>query len=1067
MANITALLRLHDDEAVLAVISDYYLVDENDYVKALLGQLPMTSAMLTEQEQKTAALITGIRGKAAGGSGIDSFLQEYSLGTHEGITLMCLAESLLRIPDRQTMDALIADKLTGAAWHKHVQKSDSLFVNASTWGLMLSGKVVALGQVCEDNPGTMLGRLIDRLGEPVIRAALLQAMKIMGKQFVAGRNIREALKASRENRQKGYTHSFDMLGEAALTDDDAKRYQQSYIDAIAALGKERYTDDLPKPSISIKLSALHPRYEESQRHQVLDELYHRVLTLILAAKDVDIALTIDAEEMDRLELSLALFKKCYLSPVAKGWGNLGLAVQAYSSRALPVLHWLNCLGKAHDTPIPVRLVKGAYWDSEIKWCQQLGLSGYPVFTRKVNTDISYSVCAWYLLSQAQDSLYPQFATHNAQTVISILDFSAKYDNAHFEFQRLHGMGDELYNEILGEFRLKQHKSGNHPLFCRIYAPVGAHQDLLPYLVRRLLENGANTSFVHKLLDASVPVAQLAASPVQQARQRTARGQSLNNADIASPPDIFLGRQNSAGINLAVASQRQPFFDVLASFSDKTYEAASIINGKDRPVAERHVVASPYDRRQVVGSVSFADEALARESLNSAKNGVAAWQRLSIEKRAAIVERIADIFEQCCGELVSLCIREAGKIIRDGIDEVREAVDFCRYYAQYARQHLSKPLIMPGPTGESNTLEITGRGVFLCISPWNFPLAIFTGQVVAALVSGNAVLAKPAEATSLIAYRAVQLMHQAGVPEDVLQLLCGRGDVVGQAIAENTDINGICFTGSMPTARRINRTIADRDGAIIPLIAETGGQNAMIVDSTALPEQVVVDALQSAFLSAGQRCSALRVLYLQDDIADKVITLLEGAMAALVVGDSSEFTTDIGSVIDADAQARLLIHIATMKKTHRLLAEANIASIDTSYGYFVPPTAIEIDSIRQLEKEHFGPILHIIRFKRSSLATVIDDINGTGYGLTFGVHSRNASFCHELARKIQAGNIYINRNQVGAVVGVQPFGGQGLSGTGPKAGGPHYLLSFIGEKTISNNTTAVGGNAALLAMGASK
>ncbi|PID66228.1 MAG: bifunctional proline dehydrogenase/L-glutamate gamma-semialdehyde dehydrogenase [Gammaproteobacteria bacterium] len=1031
------------------------MLNTADSVFAGITDKDFDEEQLDKQKQTVTDLIINIRQEAAGGSGIDSFLQEYSLDTEEGIILMCLAEALLRIPDAETADALIEDKLSDAAWDKHLSQSDSLFVNASTWGLMLSGKVTGLGKDRDEKPATLIGRMVDRLGEPVIRAAMYQAMKIMGKQFVLGRNIDEALKTADNNRQKGYTHSFDMLGEAALTAGDAARYQQSYFAAITAIGSKTYDDNAPRPGISIKLSALHPRYEESQRDRVLSELYDSVIKLIQHARALDIQLTIDAEEMDRLELSLHLFQKLYHSDAAKGWGNFGLVVQAYSTRALPVLHWLNCLAAETGTRIPVRLVKGAYWDSEIKLCQQMGLDGYPVFTRKVNTDVSYLACANYLLAKAQDNLFPQFATHNAQTVSTILHFVEKYQNRQFEFQRLHGMGHELYDKVL-----RQEKNRGNPTDARIYAPVGAHKDLLPYLVRRLLENGANTSFVHKLVDPNTPVDSLAAHPVREVKKHN----SFYNTAIVKPGDIFAERPNSKGVNLHIEGQRQPFISTVNGFADKQYHIASLINGKDHPCEKKKAIVSPYNHNQVVGSISLADADTAKLALAEARKAYPAWNKVSVQQRAKILHHIADLYEAHRHELVSLCIREAGKVFQDSIDEIREAVDFCRYYATQAEKNWGEPLMLPGPTGESNELQISGRGVFFCISPWNFPLAIFTGQIVAALVTGNAVIAKPADSTNSIAYRAVQLMHAAGVPVNVLQLVCGPGEIVGQTLVEDDGIDGICFTGSTATAKHLNRTLAARQGAIVPFIAETGGQNAMLVDSTSLPEQVVTDVVHSAFMSAGQRCSALRVLYLQNDIADKVIELLKGAMQELVIGNPESYKTDIGSVIDARAQSGLLAHLAHLSGIGKIIYQAKPTAIDTDNATFVPPTAVEIDSIKQLEKEQFGPILHVIRFNRKNLNQVIDDINSTGYGLTFGIHSRNETFYRHVAAKINAGNIYINRNQIGAVVGVNPFGGHGLSGTGPKAGGPHYLLRFINEKTISNNITAIGGNASLLVLG---
>ncbi|MPV86826.1 bifunctional proline dehydrogenase/L-glutamate gamma-semialdehyde dehydrogenase PutA [Ostreibacterium oceani] len=1040
-----------DADTLLSALSQNYIVDENTYMDSLLATINQDDKHLDTLKSDVEGLITTVRKTAGRGSGIDNFLQEYSLDTEEGITLMCLAEALLRIPDSETADALIEDKLSSAEWDKHLSKSDSLFVNASTWGLMLSGKVTRWGKKNEENPGTALGRLIDRLGEPVIRTAMNQAMKIMGKQFVLGRTIKEALNEADDDRKLGYTHSFDMLGEAAITAADATRYYQSYYDAISALGAHHYKGDAARPNISIKLSALHPRYEESQRERVLSELYETVVALVAHARHNNVQVTIDAEEMDRLELSLHLFKKVLCAEVCQDWNGFGLVVQAYASRALPVLHWIHLLAKAQKKTIPVRLVKGAYWDSEIKLAQQMGLTGYPVFTRKANTDVSYLACANYLLATAHETIYPQFATHNAQTVLSILSFAKAHHNHRFEFQRLHGMGEELYNEVLTR----------HPeLNCRIYAPVGAHKDLLPYLVRRLLENGANTSFVHKLIDPKTPVSQLAVHPVREVRQYA----SFYNTAIAKPTEIFANRQNSAGLNLHIACQREPFIGAVRSHYAKTYDGASIVDGKTVAVQAPLAVNSPYNLQQAVGTVSFADDALLNTAIASAKQSWQKWSKRPTSERAAVLDRIADLFETNQHELIALCTREAGKTLQDGIDEVREAVDFCRYYANEALKNWPAPTVLPGPTGETNELHMTGRGVFFCVSPWNFPLAIFTGQVVAALVTGNAVLAKPAEPTNLIAYRAVQLMHEAGVPTNVLHLICGKGSVIGQQAMEDVRVDGVCFTGSTATARRINQTLANREGPIVPLIAETGGQNAMIVDSTSLPEQVVKDVIESAFTSAGQRCSALRVLYLQEEIADRTLALLQGAMAELRLGNPEHYQTDVGSVIENRAQVGLQAHLDEMGKTHTLRYQTPLSDDCPTDSYFIQPTVIEIDGIAALEKEQFGPILHVIRFKRQRLEDVIAEINSTGYGLTFGIHSRNETFYEAVARKIDAGNIYINRNQIGAIVGVNPFGGHGLSGTGPKAGGPHYLMRFINEKTISNNITAIGGNATLLAMG---
>ncbi len=1037
-------------DALFEAISANYCVDESRYLEELMALVP--SAQVDAVTQRAHDLVADVRRfeKKGLSIGIDAFLQQYTLETQEGIILMCLAEALLRIPDSATADALIEDKLSGANWARHLKASDSLLVNASTWGLMLTGKVVTLDKAVDGNPASLLNRLINKLGEPMIRQAMYTAMKIMGKQFVLGRDIREALKQSESNRSLGYTHSYDMLGEAALTAADANKYLEDYRQAIAALGAQSFdARQAPRPTISIKLSALHPRYEVANRARVLTELKATVLTLIEQARAVDVGISIDAEEADRLELSLELFEALYLDPITRGWGNLGLVVQAYSKRALPVLVWINALAAEQGDLIPLRLVKGAYWDSEIKWCQQGGSEGYPVFTRKAATDVSYLACARYLLSpQTRGHIYPQFATHNAQTVAAIEAMAADRD---FEFQRLHGMGQELYDTLLkGQTKPK----------VRIYAPVGAHKDLLPYLVRRLLENGANTSFVHKLVDPNTPIESLITHPLHT----LAGFHNLANDKIALPERIFgQERANSKGLNMNIAHFSRPFFAELARFKTQQWQAGPLIGGELRRSGEAHPVRNPFDSREPVGEVYFTSDAELEEALQRAQAAFPAWNATPVAQRAAALDALADSLEANMAELIVLCTREAGKGLQDGIDEVREAVDFCRYYAVQARHMMAKGTVLPGPTGELNELFLEGRGTFLCISPWNFPLAIFLGQVVAALVTGNTVLAKPAEQTNLVALRATELAHQAGIPVDVLQLLPGSGRELGPKLTADERITGVCFTGSTVTAKSINRSLAAREGAIAPLVAETGGQNAMVVDSTSLPEQVITDVVHSAFQSAGQRCSALRVLYVQEDVADRMITLLKGAMAELKVGDPAYHHTDVGPVIDATAQAKLTAHIERIRGEGRLLAQASLDE-QCQHGHFVAPTAVEIDRIGQLEQEHFGPILHVIRYPADQLDAVIAEINSTGFGLTLGVHSRNETRALKIARSVKAGNAYINRNQIGAVVGVQPFGGQGLSGTGPKAGGPHYLTRFVTEKTISNNITAIGGNATLLALG---
>ncbi|CCK77624.1 Delta-1-pyrroline-5-carboxylate dehydrogenase [Oleispira antarctica RB-8] len=1036
-------------------IVNHYAVDEDVLMPELCLLAEPNQEIRYKTENRARVLIDNIRSQGDIAHAVDKLLQEYSLDNEEGVILMCLAEALMRIPDDDTADALIRDKLSEAEWDEHLGKSESLLVNASTWGLMLTGKVIGVGGK-KKTPANLLARLIKRAGEPVIRSAMHQAMRIMGKQFVLGRTIDEAIKQSKSYRAKGYTYSFDMLGEAAFTDVDAEGYFESYLSAIRSLAKSHdvWREDRPQPSISIKLSALFPRYEEAHAAAVMDELYQRVLTLITEARQLNIAITIDAEEADRLELSLRLFSKLYHNPDVQGWGLFGLVVQAYSKRALPVLGYLASLARAQGDEIPIRLVKGAYWDTEIKHAQQLGLADYPVFTRKENTDVSYMACARYLLSSATDGcIYPQFASHNAHTVAAVTEMAADNPTRLFEFQRLHGMGDALYDTLLSESTVN----------VRIYAPVGAHKDLLPYLVRRLLENGANSSFVHRLVDANTPVTDLITSPIEQAQ----RHGIYRNIKIPRPGELFTPiengqRRNSQGYNLAVEFEREPLLADVQQFSKTHWSFEPIINGKKVKEAtqETHIIHSPYDHEQVVGELHWATAEHAKQALECADQAWFEWNQTPVIERAACLDRTADLLEQHTAELIALCTREAGKTLQDGIDEIREAVDFCRYYAQQARQEMASPTLLPGPTGESNEHYYAGRGTFLCISPWNFPLAIFLGQISAALVTGNCVLAKPAEQTSLIAGRTIELMHEAGIPGNVLHFLPGAGATIGDALLSDERLVGIVFTGSTATAKHINMTLAQRDGAIPTFIAETGGQNAMIVDSTSLPEQVVADVMDSAFSSAGQRCSALRVLYVQDDIADRVIELITGALQRFVVGNPELYATDCGPVIDSRAQLGLLTHCEHWQAQGKLLAQA-LNHDDLAKGFYVLPTMIAIDSISELKKEEFGPILHICRFEADELDQVINDINQTGYGLTLGIHSRNEVTAAYIESRVRVGNCYVNRNQVGAVVGVQPFGGQGLSGTGPKAGGPNYLKRFATERVRTINTTAVGGNASLL------
>ncbi|KAB0465816.1 MULTISPECIES: bifunctional proline dehydrogenase/L-glutamate gamma-semialdehyde dehydrogenase PutA [Vibrio] len=1012
-----------------SLISPLYMVDETQWLEQLL---PLATPSESEKKQiadKTTSLIESIRADKTSIQMIDALLLEYSLDTQEGILLMCLAEALMRIPDSATADALIRDKLSVADWKSHLKNSDSVFVNASTWGLMLTGKVVGLSSN-EQSAGQAVNRLVNKLSEPVIRKAMHQAMKVMGHQFVLGRSIAEAQKNGKSMRDKGFTYSYDMLGEAALTTADANKYFKDYLMAIEAVGRDTYVSSKssPAPSVSIKLSALHPRYEVANEDRVLTELCDTLEQLLRRAVELDVAITIDAEEADRLELSLKLFEKLYRTDLVKGWGKFGLVIQAYSKRALPVLVWLNRLAKEQGDLIPLRLVKGAYWDSEIKWSQQAGFTDYPVYTRKEATDVAYLACARYLLSPSvRGNIFPQFASHNAHTVSAIAVMTEHKD---FEFQRLHGMGDSLYNHAMEAYQQS----------VRIYAPVGSHKDLLPYLVRRLLENGANSSFVHRLVDARCPVAELTQHPVDM----LLAFDTLNNTKIPLPPAVFPERKNSYGVNIDIESEAHQFEEQVKSYLNNQWTAGPVINGESLAEsmikADQNVeqVTAPYDRRINVGQVAFANLDHVSAAITGADAAFADWNATSVETKAAALEKLADLMEDNLAELVAICHQEAGKTIHDSVDEVREAVDFCRYYAKQANN--LQGFELKGFDGQTRIASRQGRGVFVCISPWNFPLAIFLGQITAALVAGNTVVAKPAEQTSLIAARAVELMNEAGFPAGTIQLLPGRGAEIGSALTSHDAIAGVAFTGSTPTAQRINVSLASRNAKPVPFIAETGGQNAMIVDSTALPEQVVRDVIRSAFASAGQRCSALRVLYIQEDIADRVIALIHGAMDELSVGIPHLHKTDVGPVIDQNAKQKLLAHLENMTNTQKKVAQLSLGT-DCEHGDFVPPSAFEIDDISCLKEEQFGPVLHIVRFKASELAQVVDQINQTGFGLTMGIHSRNETTYRWIEKHVRVGNCYINRDQVGAVVGVQPFGGQGLSGTGPKAGGPHYLYRF--------------------------
>jgi len=1030
-------------------INPGYLADEAPLVRELADRARVDADAAARIREIAMRLVDSVRKNRTRVSGLDAFLQQYDLSSQEGVVLMCLAEALLRVPDKETADRLIADKLSSADWRSHLGTSDSMFVNASTWGLMLTGRVIRPAHRDIEQPTKFMQRLVSRLGEPVVRGAMRQAMRIMGHQFVMGRTIGDALKRASGGEGAAYRFSFDMLGEAALTAADSQRYLEAYhagIRAIAA-AERRPESIFAADSISVKLSALFPRYEFAKRERVLEELTPRILELAVAARKAGVGLTVDAEEADRLQISLELFERVFRDAALVGWDGFGLAVQSYLKRGLEACRWT--IGLAEDTGrcIPVRLVKGAYWDAEIKRAQENGLRSYPVFTRKVNSDVSFLACARELLA-AQGRVYPQFATHNAHSVASIIHFAG--DNRQFEFQRLHGMGEELYAEVIGE------RHFNLP--CRVYAPVGNHEDLLPYLVRRLLENGSNTSFVNRIVDEDAPIEAIVADPVAIVDGL----EHIPHPRIPSPAALFgAGRVNSRGVNMADPGELGPLAAAMRDALAEPRYARPVVGGREAR-GESHPVLDPADHRRRVGEAEWASPELALRALEIAAAAQPRWDAAGAESRARLLERTADLFEEHTAELLALCIREGGRTLPDSVSELREAVDFLRYYAAQARSELAAPRRLPGPTGESNDLSWQGRGVFLCISPWNFPLAIFAGQVAAALVTGNTVLAKPAEQTPLVAAAAVRLFHEAGVPGDVLHLLPGSGPELGAVLLPDARLAGVAFTGSTEVARLINRALAARDSAIATLIAETGGQNAMLVDSSALPEQVVLDTVKSAFNSAGQRCSALRVLFLQEDIAERTLRLLQGFMKELRIGDPALLSTDVGPVIDREALETLEAHVARMERERRIIARCELPG-SAAHGTFMPPTVVGIDGIGQLEREVFGPVLHVVRYAAKDLERVIDDINATGYALTFGVHSRIDARAREVFARVRAGNVYVNRNMVGAVVGVQPFGGSGLSGTGPKAGGPGYLHRFTTERTLTINTSAVGGNASLLSL----
>ncbi|MFO7649564.1 bifunctional proline dehydrogenase/L-glutamate gamma-semialdehyde dehydrogenase PutA [Halomonas campaniensis] len=1000
---------LHPHDAISesrARIRARYSADEAKVLDELVGQLRLSEEERRRVADAGAKYVERVR-KEKKPSMMESFLAEYGLSTAEGVGLMCLAEALLRVPDAETIDDLIHDKIEPSDWGAHLGKSSSSMVNASTWALLLTGKVLD-----EDPKGPVraLRGLVRRMGEPVVRTAVGQSMKILGRQFVLGQTIEEGMKNARELEKQGYTYSYDMLGEAARTDDDARRYHAAYAKAITAIAKQAKGDVRGSPGISVKLSALHPRYEYTHRDTVMAELLPRAQELVRQAAKANIGFNIDAEEQDRLDLSLDVIEALMADPSLEDWDGFGVVVQAYGRRAGPVIEALYDLAERHDRRIMVRLVKGAYWDTEIKLSQEMGVETFPVFTRKVNTDVSYMACAQMLLDR-RDRIYPQFATHNAHTCAAVVAMAGD-DKDSYEFQRLHGMGESLHQIV-------KDAEGTH---CRIYAPVGAHRDLLAYLVRRLLENGANSSFVNQVVDASIPPSEVSKDPVAGMQQL---GEAISSPLIRQPGELFAPeRRNSKGYRINEPASILPLLEAREGFADATWTAGPMLAGSPAPRGEARDVVSPADTSRVVGQVHEATPEEVATALDAAEEGFRDWSARPAAERAEVLRRTADLYEKHIAELTVITTREAGKMMFDGIAEVREAVDFLRYYAN---------------EGERLEAEEPGsaRGIFVCISPWNFPLAIFTGQIAAALAAGNAVLAKPAEQTPLIAARAIELMREAGLPEAALQLLPGDGPTVGGPLTSDPRIAGVCFTGSTPVAQIIHQALAQNAGPDAVLIAETGGLNAMIVDSTALTEQAVRDILISSFQSAGQRCSALRMLYVQEEARDRLLDMLDGAMDALSIGDPWNTDTDVSPVIDAEAQTEIGDYVKAQQKAGKVIKTLPVPDV----GTFVTPAVVEVGGIEDLEREIFGPVLHVATFKARDIDRVVDAINDRGYGLTFGLHTRIDDRVQQIVERLHVGNIYVNRNQIGAIVGSQPFGGEGLSGTGPKAGGPLYVTRF--------------------------
>ncbi|MGH6672812.1 MAG: bifunctional proline dehydrogenase/L-glutamate gamma-semialdehyde dehydrogenase PutA [Xanthobacteraceae bacterium] len=1029
---------MNGDQTTLPDFQAPYAPPDEELAAAFLAGATRDKAAEARIDARARRLVAAIRAKAVGFGGVEDFLHAYALSTKEGLALMVLAEALLRVPDAATADRLIEDKLAAGRWLDGDVKSTALLVSASAWTLGIAARIIHPGET----PETLLEAIGRRLGLPAMRAAIRQAMRLIGAHFVLGQTIEEAL--ARAGAQSDFRYSFDMLGEGARTTTDAETYFQAYAAAIAAIGARAGNAPPPsRPGISVKLSALHPRYEAISRRRVVAELTPRVATLARMAKERDLQFTVDAEEADRLELSLEVIGAVLADAALDDWDGFGVAVQAYQKRALAVIDWVTDAAKTGNRRLTVRLVKGAYWDSEIKRAQERGLPDYPVFTRKAMTDLCYMACTHKLLA-ARERIFPQFATHNALTVASVIEDAEGVEG--FEFQRLHGMGEALYDALRSEFPQSA---------CRIYAPVGGNRDLLAYLVRRLLENGANSSFVSVAADLGVPIAQILRRP----RDRIGTAQAARNSRIPLPRDLYQPeRRNPAGVEFGDRANFGGFVaEVRTAAAAEAVEAAPLIGGVGRDGIARQVV-SPIDGRPI-GIVREADAAIAAAAMAAAQAGFGSWAATPRDGRAAALENSAARLEAHRGELVALLQSEGGKTLDDALAEFREAVDYCLYYAAQARRALADQP-MPGPTGESNVLRYRGRGVFVCISPWNFSLAIFLGQITAALAAGNTVVAKPAEQTPLVAARAVTLLHGGGIGKTALHFVPGDGKI-GESLVADPRAAGVAFTGSTDVGRTINRVLAARDGPIVPLIAETGGINAMIVDATALPEQAVDDAMASAFRSAGQRCSALRLLCLQEDIAGRVLDMLIGATDELKVGDPRDVSTHVGPVIDADAKRKLESWIGAMERAGRVRFRLDRNRRLPDRGTYVAPTIVELDRASDLKEEVFGPVLHVVRWRADALDSLLDDIAGNGTALTLGIHSRIDLTIERIAARLANGNVYVNRNMIGAAVGTQPFGGSGLSGTGPKAGGPNYLRRFACEQVVTINTAAAGGNASLL------